>query len=79
MIDPTEYEREAIAYSGNAAGEYLDAVGETDIAKLDVDQWDDFIEVIITAYVQRLGEISDNLSAAAARMKNKVTAADIPY
>jgi hypothetical protein len=79
MIDPTEYEREAIAHGGEQAGEYLETLGKTDLATMTPQEWDTFIEAAITGYVERLGEISAGLAAAAARMKNKVTAADIPY
>jgi hypothetical protein len=79
MIDPTEYEREAIAHGGVQAGEYLEALGKTDLATMTTDEWDAFVEVIVTGYVERLGEIAEHLAAASAKMKGKVTAADIPY
>jgi hypothetical protein len=79
MIDPTEYEREAIAHGGAQAGEYLETLGKTDLAVMTPQEWDAFIEVVVTGYVERLGEIAGHLAEAAARMKNKVTAADVPY
>ncbi len=79
MIDPTEYEREAIAHGGVQAGEYLEALGKTDLATMTTEEWDAFIEVVCTGYVERLGEIAEHLAAASAKMKGKVTAADIPY
>lgn len=79
MIDPTEYEQEAIAYGGEQAGQYLDTLGKTDLATMTPEEWSAFIEVVITGYVDRLGEIAAHLADASARMKAKVTAADIPY
>ena len=79
MIDPTEYEREAIAHGGVQAGEYLEALGKTDLATMTEQEWDAFIEVVCTGYVERLGEIAVGLAAASTKLQRKVTAADIPY
>ena len=79
MIDPTEYEQEAIAYGGEQAGKYLETLGKTDLATMSPEEWSAFIEVIVTGYVDRLGEIAAHLADASVKMKAKVTAADIPY
>ena len=33
---------------GAAAGQYLDGLGQTDLAKLDVAQWQEFCETLFT-------------------------------
>lgn len=54
MIDPSEHEIEAMLAASAPAGEYLESIGQTDLAQLDENQWMTFIEVVCTNYVDKL-------------------------
>ena len=54
MIDKNKNEIAAIDAGGNAGGEYLDSIQKTDLGKLSVEEWDQFVECIITGYVDHL-------------------------
>ena len=58
MIDPTPQEQEAINRAGELAGEYLESIGKTDLAKLEVDEWQTFLEAVVTGYTDRLRELT---------------------
>ncbi|AWN43145.1 DUF6511 domain-containing protein [Methylobacterium durans] len=45
-----EFEARAIAAAGDAAGAYLDSVGQTDLAKLHPANWRVFCETLITSF-----------------------------
>jgi len=65
MIDPTPYEQAAMEHAGNMAGEYLDALGKTDLAKLTPEEWATLINVTCTGYIehiqQEMGRLEANL------------------
>lgn len=54
MIDKDKNEVLAIDAGGNAGGEYLDSINKTDLEKLSVEEWDQFVECIVTGYVDHL-------------------------
>jgi hypothetical protein len=54
MVDPTDAEKQAIQAAGVAVGQYLEEVGQTDLAKLTGEQFDMVIEVAVTAYTESL-------------------------
>lgn len=56
MNDPDENEIAALEHAGAMGGEYLDEIGETDLAKLTVEQWMTLVEAIVTGYQDRLRE-----------------------
>lgn len=58
MIDPTPNERAAMAEGGKAGGAYLDSLGRTDLAQLSEEEWDSFVEAIITGYCDHLRELA---------------------
>ena len=58
MIDPTPNERVAILHGGDMAGEYLDSLGRTDLAVLAVEEWDSFVECIVTGYCDHLRDLA---------------------
>ena len=59
MIDPTPNEQDALNAAGQTAGEYLDSLGKTDLAEMEVSEWESLIESIITGYTDRLRELAD--------------------
>lgn len=50
MIDPTPQELNAIREAGYAAGEYLESIGQTDLAKLSDGEWMTLLQVVIGSY-----------------------------
>jgi hypothetical protein len=54
LVDPTHNELAAIEHAGMMAGEYLDSLGRTDLASLEVNEWLTFLEVVVTAFSDRL-------------------------
>lgn len=59
MIDPTPNEQAAMDAASNAAGEYLESLGKTDLAQLEVSEWNSFIESVVTGYTDRLRELAE--------------------
>ena len=57
MTDPTDNEIEAIQAASEPAGEYLENLGKTDINDLDEAEWLTLLEVIVTAYTDRMIEL----------------------
>lgn len=58
MIDPTPNEIAAMIAGGKAGGEYLDSLGKTDLAMLSEQEWDIFVEAIVTGYCDHLRELA---------------------
>lgn len=58
MVDPTEHEIEAIQAASEPAGEYLESLGKTDLAALEEAEWFTLLEVIVTAYTDKLQELA---------------------
>jgi hypothetical protein len=58
MIDPTPNERAAMAQGSAMGGEYLDSLGKTDLAQLSIDEWQIFIEAIVTGYCDHLRDLA---------------------
>ena len=54
MVDPDEHEIAAIAAASPLAGEYLESIGKTDLARLTEAEWLTLLEVIVTAYQDEL-------------------------
>lgn len=54
MIDPTDIEQRAMDHAGAQAGEYLDALGKTDLAKMSAEEWATLINVVCSGYVEHL-------------------------
>lgn len=55
--DLNRIENEAVAAASNAAGEYLEQIGETDLSRLTPEQWTGFIGHVfksVAGEVQRL-------------------------
>jgi hypothetical protein len=48
MLDA--HELGAMLEAGALAGEYLDTLGQTDVAKLDAEQWREFLRRLLTGY-----------------------------
>lgn len=51
------FERQALEEGGNAAGEYLDSIGKTDLAELEQHEWNHFLGIVLQAYADGMREI----------------------
>jgi len=58
MIDPTPNEQVAMAAGGNAAGNYLESLGKSDLARLTQEEWRRLIEIVVTGYCDTLRELA---------------------
>jgi Family of unknown function (DUF6511) len=60
MIDPTRHERAAMDHAVAMAGEYIESLGRTDLMAWSREEFASLIEVIVTAFTDRLGELGDD-------------------
>lgn len=58
MIDATDYEKMAAVYAGKMAGEYLESIKKTDLARMTSVERGTFIISIINAYQTKMLEYS---------------------
>ena len=56
MVDPNDQEMAAMRHAGMIAGDYIEAVGRSDMASWSPEDWCGFIEAICGAYVDCLVE-----------------------
>ena len=70
MVDPTPNEQEAMDAASRTAGEYLESVGKTDLAQLEVSEWESLIESVVTGYTDRLRELADQDRAQLKKVQN---------
>lgn len=54
MTDPNAVELAAMAHASDRAGEYIEALGKTDMARWSQQEWASFIEAICGGYVDSL-------------------------
>ena len=59
VVDPDEHEIAAIAAASPMAGEYLESIGKTDLAALSEAEWLTLLEVVVTAYQDKLARRLD--------------------
>ncbi len=60
MIDPTRHERAAMDHAVAMAGEHIESLGRTDVMTWSPDEFAVLIEVIVTAFTDRLRELGDD-------------------
>jgi AAA domain/Family of unknown function (DUF6511) len=60
MIDPTRHERAAMDHALGTAGEYIESLGQTDLMAWSPNEFAMLIEVIVTAFTDRLRELGDD-------------------
>jgi hypothetical protein len=60
MIDPTRHERAAMDHAVTMAGEFVESLGRTDLMSWSEEEFDSLIEVIVTAFTDRLREFGDD-------------------
>lgn len=54
MIDPNVHEIDALAAAAQSGGAFVERTGKTDLAQWRADEWSQLVEVIVTAYQDRL-------------------------
>jgi hypothetical protein len=60
MIDPTRHERAAMDHAVDMAGEYIESLGRTNLMAWSREEFVTLIEVIVTAFTDRLRELGDD-------------------
>jgi hypothetical protein len=67
MIDPNTHELAAMAAASDKAGEYIEKLGKTDMARWTAEQWHGFIEVVCGGYVDSLCQQQAEITGALAK------------
>ena len=70
MVDPNVQELAAMRAASDVAGQYIDAVGRTDMATWSEQNWRGFIEAICGAYVDALIEQQIAINTALAKVQS---------
>jgi Family of unknown function (DUF6511) len=60
MIDPTRHERASMDHAVAMAGEHIESLGRTDLMTWSPEEFASLIEVIVTAFTNRLRELGDD-------------------
>lgn len=58
MIDATPNEQAALQRAGRMGGEYLDSIGQTDLALLSDEEWRIFVECVVTGFCDGLRDLA---------------------
>lgn len=56
----TEQERAAVDHAGQEAGAYLEALGKTDLAQMEFDEWMEFIQGVCLSFADYVRERAQN-------------------
>jgi hypothetical protein len=67
MVDPNEHELAAMAAASDAAGGFIESIGQTDMARWTPQQWQQFIETVCGSYVDHLCQRQAEINASLAR------------
>lgn len=69
MVDPNDCEVAAMRHAGAMAGEFIDALGRSDMATWSPTEWTSFIDVICGGYVDALIRQQIAINEAANKVK----------
>jgi len=58
LIDKTAHEQNALDYASDMAGEHIDSLPSTDMARWTIEQWRAHLEVVVAAFTQKMGDLS---------------------
>lgn len=58
LIDKTKAEEEALLYAGQMAGEHIETLPTTDMARWTMEQWTTHIETVVAAFTEKMGELA---------------------
>lgn len=59
IFDQTE--RKCLLAAGDAAGEYLDAIGKTDLAELEKSEWERFLTTLVHSFGDQMRKAIDGM------------------
>lgn len=54
---PKENYDASLQYAGECAGEYLESINKTDLADLDVDEWQTLLDVIVRNQRKKMADL----------------------
>jgi len=57
IVEPNDFEIEAIQTASEKAGAYIESLGQTDMAKWSYEQWMTFLETVYTSTRERLRQL----------------------
>ena len=60
MIDPTRHERAAMDHAVAMAGKHIDSLGRTELMSWSCEEFASLIEVVVTAFTDRLRKLGDD-------------------
>ena len=69
MVDPNDHELAASRHPRDAASQYIDALGRTDMATWSPAEWTSFVETICGGYVDSLIEQQIAVNTAAHKVQ----------
>ena len=69
MIDANEAELRAMDAASDAAGEFIEATGQTDMARWQPDTWQRFIAAVCGGYVESIIGQQVTVNAAAEKVR----------
>ena len=58
LIDKTPYEQKALDHASDMAGEHIESLPSTDMARWTIEQWRAHLEVVVAAFTERMGELA---------------------
>lgn len=58
LIDKTKHEVAALEAASEAAGEFIDSLPTSDMSRWTVQQWQQFIEVVVSGFTHKMGELA---------------------
>jgi len=59
VLNPTHYEKEALAAAGDTGGAYLESIQKTDLAQMSQDEWWMFLLTIFDTTTSELRRLAD--------------------
>lgn len=58
LIDKTPFESEALSHASDMAGEYIESLHSTDMARWTREQWMGLIEVIVAGFGEKMSDLA---------------------
>lgn len=68
MVDPNEHEAKAMEDASALAGEYIESLRQTDMARWSPEQWRRFIATVCGGYVESLCRQQAEINASLAKV-----------
>lgn len=78
MVDPSPNEITALLSTSDPAGSYLEQIGKTDLAVLTEDEWMSFLEVVVSAFQDKMAELHTPFAVLRSK-HDPITSNDCPF